>query len=411
MEFPERLAFLCHPYHRGGVTRWMADAAGVAARNGTKVWFVTVEPARPFFSSGGREPMYNLVKGQAAGVNLVTEKAGYEFELGTEAYRTSRYVKLINSGVPDGTPIIVSDDMAVWAAAAAVADRYPMVGVLHGDQDYYADKAARFEKQLAAAVCVSSRVKKRLIERCPDLDRSKIHVIPCGIELPKIQRREFSDGKLRLGFVGRITDYEKRGYDVVTICTELHKRGIDFLLKIVGSSKEAEREYGQKFREGGVSDAVYFVGWQPAKEVEKILSDTDIVILTSNSEGMPLVMMEALGAGCGFVGTRVSGIEDYEQHPLAQNCVRVYTVGDTAEGASQIAELAKVDARQRAKDARAIAETEFTMDKCLERYATALRAVQCRAAAYPIPPMNAQLNTQSHLRAVVRYIRLKLAGK
>lgn len=389
----------------------MANAAGVAARNGTEVWFVTVEPARPFFSSGGRESICNLVQEQAAGINLVTEKAGFEFELGTEAYRTSRYVKLISSSVPSGTPIIVSDDMAVWTAAAAVAVRYPMIGVLHGDQDYYADKAARFEKQLAAAVCVSARVKKRLTERCPNLDTSKIHVIPCGIELPTIQRREKPDGKLRLGFVGRLTDYEKRGHDVVAICSELNKRRIDFLLTIVGSSKEAELEYGQKFREAGISDAVSFVGWQPAAEVELILSDTDIVILTSNSEGMPLVMMEALGAGCGFVGTRVSGIEDYEQHPLARNCIRVYTVGDTAEGASQIADLAKVDAEQRAKDARAIAEAEFTMDKCLERYGTALRTVPCSAAAYPIPPLSAQLQIKSRLRAGLRYVRLKLAGK
>lgn len=408
---PQQIALLCHPYHRGGVTRWMADVATSAARQGTKVWFVTVSPSTPFLSSGGREPMVNLLDKGIPNLTLVTEPAGFEFEFGTESYRTSRYIALITDHVPPSTPIIVSDDMAVWAAAAAVADRYPMVGVLHGDQDYYADKAAKFEKQLSVAICVSRRVRERLQKRCPELPANRIFVIPCGVLLPPASAHANETGAIKLAFIGRLTDYEKRAYDLVTICSSLHKTNFAFELAVVGSSPEAGVEYKEKFKAEGLDNFVHFLGWQPASEVQKILAGTDLVLLTSNSEGMPLVMMEALGAGCGFVGTRVSGIEDYERHHLAADCVRVFAVGDTDTGAAAIKDLACVPASKRAKAARELAEKEFTMHVCLERYAKALSELDFAGIRPAAIRLSVWDRCMSYLRAMARYARLKLSGK
>jgi len=407
----QQIALLCHPYHRGGVTRWMADVAMSAAKHGTKVWFVTVAPSTPFLSSGGREPMIDLLAKDIPNLTLVTEPAGFEFEFGTETYRTSRYVSLIETIIPTGTAIIVSDDMAVWAAAAAVADRYPMVGVLHGDQDYYADKAAKFEKQLSVAICVSRRVRERLQKRCPELPAKRIFVIPCGVLLPPASPHTSESAITKLAFIGRLTDYEKRAYDLVAICSRLHKSGFPFELAVVGSSPEAGVAYKEKFKAEGIEALVHFLGWQSSAEVQRILAGTDLVLLTSNSEGMPLVMMEALGAGCGFVGTRVSGIEDYEKHPLAGNCVRVFTVGDTDAGTAAIKDLAGLPATRRAKAARELAEQEFTMEVCLERYAAALSGIRYEGVK-PVPiRFSARAKYISYLRAMVRYARLKLSGK
>lgn len=344
-------------------------------------------------------------------LRIVTEPVGFEFEFGTESYRTSRYISLIEKKVPPGTPIVVSDDMAVWSAAAALADRYPMVGVLHGDQDYYADKAAIFEKQLAAAICVSRRVRDRLQKRCPGLAPHRVFVIPCGVLLPPYSQPQSHQSKTKLAFIGRLTDYEKRAYDLVAICSKLHKSNFEFVLNVVGSSPEAGAEYKEKFKAEGIDGYVHFSGWQPASEVQKMLAETDVVILTSNSEGMPLVMMEALGAGCGFVGTRVSGIEDYERHPLAAECVRVFAVGDTDAGASAIRDLANLPASKRADAARELAEKEFTMDVCLERYAQALSGVSCSGILPATIQFSVGKKVSSYIRAMARFARLKLVGK
>lgn len=389
----------------------MADAAVAAARRGAQVWFVTIEPSKPFKSAGGRESMVELLTPHGSLVHLVSEKAGFEFEFGSGDYRASRYLLLVKNGVPAGTPIVVSDDMAVWRAAAAVADVYPMIGVLHGDQDYYADTAARFEHQLSAAVCVSDRVRARLLKRSPGFQLSRIFVIPCGVVLPPVSVRDQHEGMTRLAFIGRLSDYEKRAYDLVTICAELHRRGCRFTLDIVGSSAASGDEYRKKFAAVGVAGFVRFHGWQPAAAVYDLLAGTDIVMLTSNSEGMPLVMMEALGAGCGFVGTRVSGIEDYEHNALAADCLGVYPVGETDAAVDAIMKLAGVPVSQRAASARQLAEQEFTMDVCLDRYAAAIRLAPA-AGISPLPvSMSATATLSSFARALLRYIKVSLKGK
>lgn len=401
----KRIAFLCHPYHRGGVTRWMADAAVAASEGGAEVWFVTVRPTRPFMSAGGRETMNDLLAPFASSIKLIRADAGTAFEFGTENYRAVVYADLVKRGVPAGTPVVVSDDMAVWAAAASVSDQYPMVAVLHGDQDYYADKAVRFEKQMSVAVCVSERVKKRLLNRCPGFDEGRIFVIPCGVTLRPTTAEPDRHANTRLLFVGRLTDYEKRAYDLVTICAGLQKEGVEYGLHIVGSSVEAEQEYGAKFREAGVVDKVSFHGWQPAEKVHEMMASGDVLILTSNSEGMPLVMMEALAVGCGFAGTRVSGIEDYEHHELAPQCIRVFAVGDTDAAVQQIKDLAKVPVPIRRAAARELAEQQFTMRVCLDRYAQALTVAAPRVGAAFSLNRSPAAKLSSRLRALARVLK------
>ena len=402
------VAFVCHPYHRGGVTRWMADAAMAFAAKGVKVYFVTVTPSSPFVSAGGREPMVHLLAGNKS-VQLITTPAGFTFEFGSEEYRTSVYARQIQTLVPQGTPIIVSDDMAVWAAAASIADRYPMIGVLHGDQDYYYDRARRFHAQLSVCVCVSGRVLRRVQEKCPVLSAAKIALIPCGIELPLVTPARPADGVLQLAFIGRLTDYEKRAEDLVKIAALLQQKGVNFHLHIAGNTEASAIDFQAQFAENGAGDRVTFHGWQAKQWLQALLDRTDIVLLTSNSEGMPLVMMEALASGCGFVGTRVSGIEDYGHDVRAVNCVAVYPVGNIEDAVAAISRVAQVPEVDRRNAARLLAATEFSMDVCLARYTAAIQAASLgRATPFSFP---ATKRIVSDLRAVARYMKVKMRHK
>src|ERR1700749_2838446 len=126
MSGKQRIAFLCHPYHRGGVTRWMADAAIAYAQKGLEVYFITVDPEKEFFSAKGRETLLQLLAEQKGIVKLVKVKAGSEFEFGTTEYRAYVYQKLL-AQLPPGTPVILSDDVAVWAAGASLHESCPII--------------------------------------------------------------------------------------------------------------------------------------------------------------------------------------------------------------------------------------------------------------------------------------------
>ena len=408
MSIRRQLAFLCHPYHRGGVTRWMVDAAAHAAAEGHSVWFVTVQPRVEFHNSGGRESIWALLQPHCSRISIVTEKAGYEFEFGTEEYRASVYAKLIENGVPKAVPIIISDDRAVWAGAAAVAHRNAMVGVLNCDDSYYYEIGRRYKDQMAACVCVSERVKRLFLQLCPDVPAEKVSAIPCGINLPPATTTDVDSAEARLVFIGRFNDEQKRAGDLVKIAGRLVAQNWPFHLDIAGNDALSGEEYRRYFEEVGAADKVTFNGWLNAGQVNALLSRSDVLVLTSNFEGTPLVMMEALAAGCGFAGTRVSGIEDYEHHQLAGECFRSYDVGDIDEAVMKIQEVVSVPAGQRRVAARKLAEAEFSMQVCMDRYYNMLDSVTHEG----ISPVKVHLGgfrlLKSRLMALARALRVSL---
>jgi len=404
---PKKIAFVCHPYHRGGVTRWMADAAIAAADAGCDAYFVTVDPTTPFQSGAGREKMVDMVEVPNGSLRVVSNNVNYFFEFGTQAFRAGIYASMITKNVPPGTPLVLSDDAAVWAAAAALADTYPMIGVMHGNDAAYYGLAREYSRELSVCVCVSSRIRNILIANCPALDAAKVVVIPCGILLPVFVPVPSGNGLIRMAFVGRIEDKVKRATDLVGIAAALHRKGIGFHLNIVGNDKESATRFSALFREQGVEEFVTFRGWQDKMQIQALLNASDLLLLTSNSEGMPLVMMEALASGTGFVGTRVSGIEDYEFHPLAKDCFGVYAVGDITDAVEKITTVAAVPVSTRRQSARDLAASAFSMDVCLYRYFETIARIKPSTFARPIN-LSVSDSLHSRLLALARWAKVKL---
>ena len=404
-----RIAFLCHPYHRGGVTRWMADAALALAEKGHEVYFIAVSPVKEFYSAKGRETLLQLIGKSANTIKIISEPAGYEFEFGTPEYRAWSYKRLI-SKLPAGTPVILSDDHAVWEAATYMHNGYPVVGVLHADENHYYDLAEKYQSKVDLFACVSERVKVTAKNRMPDYDPAKLVTIPCGINLPAVRTSERTDDILKLVFVGRISEYQKRAGDLIKIAELLVAQNVNFNLNIIGDGNlkpAMEKQVAEK----GLQAMVQFPGWLSQQEVAKYLAESDILLLTSDFEGTPIAMMEALAAGCGMVGTRVSGIEDYEHHTLAKDCLGVYPTGDIAAAITKIRILAAIPHIVRREAARQMAETEFSMEVCLERYLAAMHKIKWQPARMPSISFSSKRLLYSRLLAIARYAKISFSER
>lgn len=83
---------------------------------------------------------------------------------------------------------------------------------------------------------------------------------------------------------------------------------------------------------------------------------------------MSVAVMEALAQGCAVVSTRVSGIEDLENHPLAKSCIKLYEIGDIMEAADKIVEVCSIDPIQREINAKALAQEELSIETCVASY-------------------------------------------
>jgi glycosyltransferase involved in cell wall biosynthesis len=407
----DSFAFVCHPYHRGGVTRWMVDAAVEWARRGGRSYFVCPRPGYPFLSAGSQPPVMNLVDEEdpRRTVTRVSDVVGVRYELGTERYRASVILGLIRSSVPSGSALVLSDEPAVWRAASALAADYPVVGVLHADDEHYYGLAEAYGSRLSALVGVSARIVAQARRRLR-LEPARVHRIPCGIRLPEPAVRSTNGDAARLIWVGRIEERQKRVSDLPAILRAICQLQTEATLDIVGDGPDIRRLHAA-VTTAGVSSAVRWHGWRSAREVRERLANTDVLLLPSNFEGMPVAVMEALAAGCGVVASSVSGLEDYATHSLAASCFRTHTVGDVAGAAVAALELMAVPVRQRLRSARALAESEFSIERCLDHYAelpvdlTHARAVPRRSLAWSRIAAAASLPV-----SVLRQARVSLGG-
>ena len=122
-------------------------------------------------------------------------------------------------------------------------------------------------------------------------------------------------------------------------------------------------------------------------------------------------MMEALATGCGFVGTRVSGVEDYENVPQAEDCYMVYNVGDIEEAVNKIIYIAGIPEGVRKNAARAIAEANFSLPVCVEKYNKAIASLPLQSYINPGISLPASKRFYSQAVSFVRHIKLKFFKK
>ena len=109
-----------------------------------------------------------------------------------------------------------------------------------------------------------------------------------------------------LMFMGSID--ERKG--IIDLIKALGNVKCDFHLKIFGgfnSNRSIEKNFYELIEK---TKNVEYCGYLSGKEKENAFIDTDVFILPSYSEGMPIVIMEALATGCAIISTKVGGIPD-----------------------------------------------------------------------------------------------------
>jgi glycosyltransferase involved in cell wall biosynthesis len=289
-------------------------------------------------------------------------------------------------------------------------DSYPIVGVLHADEQAYYTLAKRHHNTSDIFVCVSDRVNRTTKSQVPEIDASRFFTIPCGINLPGITYSQHSGNILNMVYVGRIADYQKRTSDLLKVVQEMAKHGSPFHLTIIGDGTTARPALEKAFKDAQMDQYVTFTGWLSQQEVHKYLTESDVLVLTSDFEGMPIAMMEGLAAGCGFVGTRVSGIEDYADHPLAPECFSVFDVGDVADAARKILKMGAVPIIARQTAARKLAESQFSMKTCLDNYLEAIETIPARSYSPTPIAISSSAILKSKMISMARAMKMSMKG-
>lgn len=115
---------------------------------------------------------------------------------------------------------------------------------------------------------------------------------------------DISTETLYITFVGRLTQI-KRPDRLLDVAKECKARGLDLRFLVAG---EGELFESSKVRCEREQLNVTFFGWR--SDIDQIFAASDIAILTSDNEGIPLTLIQAAQAGLPIVATNVGSISD-----------------------------------------------------------------------------------------------------
>ena len=112
---------------------------------------------------------------------------------------------------------------------------------------------------------------------------------------------------LQLLFVGRI-ERDKGIVELLSALSELPE--FDFHLNICGKLADKSIESEVQMLKAKLGDKVSFLGYVVGKDKTKLFHNSDMLVLPSYHEGLPIVIMEALAAGCAIMSTKVGAIPE-----------------------------------------------------------------------------------------------------
>lgn len=137
---------------------------------------------------------------------------------------------------------------------------------------------------------------------------TKMHVVRCGLPFDRLPPRK-PDGKGRtLVCVGRLSP-EKGQAGLLEAFAELRGRHRDLELRLVGSGPDRQALEALA-ADLGVSDRITFLGRLTETDTLAEIARSDILVLPSFMEGLPIVLMEAMALGVPVVASRVAGIPE-----------------------------------------------------------------------------------------------------
>lgn len=241
----------------------------------------------------------------------------------------SQLIRLMRKFKPDIVHTHTAKAGTLGRLAARLAGVPVVIHTYHGHvfHGYFSSVVTRvflfIERFLARLstrlLTVSPTVRRELLELGIGTPERLI-VLPLGLDLERFRRGHTLKGELRtelgldvstplVGIVARLVPIKDHDtfLKAAALVAARHARA-RFL--IVGDG-ERRAELEALSRSLGIGDRVMFLGWR--RDLDRIYADLDVVALTSQNEGSPVSLIEAMTAQCAVVSTSVGGVPDLIQ--------------------------------------------------------------------------------------------------
>jgi colanic acid/amylovoran biosynthesis glycosyltransferase len=183
---------------------------------------------------------------------------------------------------------------------------------VHGPEEY--EKApllglAEKVHRCSFVIAISSYGRAQIYRLISPKDWGKIHVVHCGLD-PIFRAASPAIEALprRIVCVGRLCP-EKGQIFLLDAARRLAAQKIDFQLVLAGDG-ELRPDLEAQIAQYGLTDKIKITGWLTGKQVRDEILAARALVLASFSEGLPVVIMEAMALQRPVIATFVAGIPE-----------------------------------------------------------------------------------------------------
>jgi glycosyltransferase involved in cell wall biosynthesis len=324
------IAHILSSFGLGGQERVALDLARTQAAAGHEVIAVSL--------AGGPEgPCAALFRNSGVRADTVPKRFRIDPTL---PLRLGRY--LARAGV--GVVHTHNPHALIYGAPAAAIARAVAVHTKHGMNPDTPRRRwlRRIAGKFALAHVAVTPALARVALKSGDCEDVRLHVVPNGVDLTlfKPSRRARAQARLELGIpgdawvvgtVGRLAPEKDQALLIDAMANQLDERR---QLIIIGDGPE-RAALAARVAATGRARYIHMTGAR--SDVQNMLAAFDAFALTSRTEGLPLVLLEAMAMGLPVVSTAVGGIPDLVEHRVTGFLL---PSGDVARLSRQLATLA-----------------------------------------------------------------------
>lgn len=133
-----------------------------------------------------------------------------------------------------------------------------------------------------------------------------------SIHCKAFQEKDREEGKLRLIYTGRLSD----GKNLQPVIEAVRQTGMISRFFVIGDGEERERLEAC----ANADPRIVFTGAVRPEEVEQYLKKSDVMIMNSKYEGIPMTILEALCNSLPVISTDVGGIKEVLHFGVDSEC-------------------------------------------------------------------------------------------
>jgi len=179
-------------------------------------------------------------------------------------------------------------------------------------------------KNCRFCVTISEYNRRYILEHYSTIEAGRLVVARLGVDVPGLAHfrsasvhaptaREPGVGtapdlQFQLLAIGRLHAVKDHAL-LLRACAQLGRRGLDFHCEIAGEGPE-RHNLEQLIRQYELEDRVRLLGYVPRGQQECLYQKADLIVLTSRSEGIPLVLMEAMARGNIVLAPAITGVPE-----------------------------------------------------------------------------------------------------